>query len=54
MKEIYREICEKLDRSVTVDGGGSIELEKYSPAGKDFIIIVDEEDFVDNVKAYAD
>lgn len=53
MNDIYREICEKLDWSVTSDGDGNIELEKYSPAGEDFIITVGEEGFVDNVKAYA-
>lgn len=53
MNEIYREICEKLDWSVTSTGDGNIELEKYSPAGEDFIITVGEEGFVDNVKAYA-
>lgn len=53
MNEIYREICENLDWSVTDTGDGNIELEKYSPAGEDFIITVGEEGFVDNVKAYA-
>lgn len=53
MNERYREICESLDWSVTADGDGNIELEKYSPAGEDFIITVGEENFVDNVKAYA-
>lgn len=53
MNEIYRDICESLDWRVTSDGCGNIELEKYSPAGEDFIIAVGEENFVDNVKAYA-
>lgn len=53
MNERYREICEKLDWSVYTDSSGNIELEKYSPAGEDFIITVGEDDFVDNVKAYA-
>ncbi|MDE7245550.1 MAG: hypothetical protein K2O18_16475 [Oscillospiraceae bacterium] len=53
MNEIYRDICEKLEWSVTSDGNGNVELEKYSPAGEDFIITVGEENFVDNVKAYA-
>lgn len=53
MNERYRDICESLDWSVTADGDGNIELEKYSPAGEDFIITVGEVDFVDNVKAYA-
>lgn len=53
MNDIYRDICEKLDWRVTSDGDGNIELEKYSPAGEDFIITFGEENFVDNVKAYA-
>lgn len=53
MNERYRKICEKLDWSVSSDSSGNIELEKYSPAGEDFIIAVGEENFVDNVKAYA-
>ena len=53
MNDIYRDICEKLDWRVTDTGDGNIELEKYSPAGEDFIITVGEERFVDNVKAYA-
>lgn len=53
MNERYREVCENLDWSVTVDDSGNVELEKYSPAGEDFIFCVDEENFVDNVKAYA-
>ncbi len=53
MNEKYREICESLDWSVTSDGDGNIELEKYSPAGEDFILCVTEENFVENVKEYA-
>lgn len=53
MNDIYRDICERLDWRVTSDGYGNIELEKYSPAGEDFIITVGEEGFVDNVKAYS-
>lgn len=53
MNDIYRDICERLDWSVTDTGDGNIELEKYSPAGEDFSITVGEEGFVDNVKAYA-
>ena len=30
-----------------------MELEKYSPAGEDFIVAVGVEDFVENVKKYA-
>ena len=53
MNETYREICENRGWSVTDTGDGNIELEKYSPAGEDFLIAVGEEGFVDNVKAYA-
>ena len=53
MNEKYREICERLEWSVTDDGNGNIELEKYSPAGEDFSICVGAENFVDNVKEYA-
>lgn len=53
MNEKYRDICEKLGRSYTEEGDGYIELEKYSPAGEDFIITVDAENFVESVKEYA-
>lgn len=56
MKEIeqkYMDVLERLDWSVHEDGDGNIELEKYSPAGEDFIITVGAENFVDNVKEYA-
>lgn len=53
MNERYREVCEELEWSVTADDGGNVELEKYSPAGEDFIVTVGAENFVDNVKEYA-
>lgn len=53
MNERYREICERLDWNYMDCGDGNIELEKYSPAGEDFIITVGAENFVDNVKEYA-
>ena len=53
MNERYREVCENRDWSVTVCDDGSVELEKYSPAGEDFIFCVGEEDFVENIKEYA-
>ena len=53
MNDIYRDICEKLDWSIYEAGNGDIELRKPSPAGEDFSFIVDDEGFVDNVKAYA-
>ena len=53
MNPKYREVCERLEWSVYECGDGSIELEKYSPAGEDFSICVGAENFVDNVKEYA-
>lgn len=53
MKETYGEILERLGWSYTDDGDGNIELEKYSPAGEDFIITVGAENFAENVKEYA-
>ena len=53
MNEIYREVCENLNWSVTVCEDGTVELETTSPAGEDLIVTVEEENFVDNVKAYA-
>lgn len=53
MKEAYRDVLERLGWSFTDDGDGNIELEKYSPAGEDFIVTVGAENFVDNVKEYA-
>lgn len=53
MNEKYRAVCEQLDWRVADGGDGNIELEKYSPAGEDFVITLGAEDFVDNVKEYA-
>lgn len=53
MNEKYRAVCERLDWRVMDGGDGNIELEKYSPAGEDFVITVGAENFVDNVKEYA-
>lgn len=53
MNPKYREVCERLEWSVYECGDGSIELEKYSPAGEDFSICVGAENFVGNVKEYA-
>lgn len=49
MNEQYRDICERLGWRVMDDGDGNIELEKYSPAGEDFIVTVGAENFVENV-----
>lgn len=53
MNEKYREICERLEWAVREETDGTVELEKYSPAGEDFIITVNAEGFVENVKEYA-
>lgn len=53
MNEKCREICEALDWTVTCCGDGTIELQKYSPAGEDFLFYVDAENFVNEVKEYA-
>lgn len=53
MKAKHREICEKYDWSVYVSDDGTVELEKYSPAGEDFFFSVASDDFVQEVKEYA-
>lgn len=50
----YREICENLGWDVTVGIDGTVELEKYSPADKDFIFTVHVSNFVKEVEEYAD
>ena len=40
MKDKYREVCESLDWSVHEYDDGTVELEKYSPAGEDFSFTV--------------
>lgn len=54
MNEKYRDICEQLGWCWLNDGDGYIELEKHSPAGEDFLFTVSEENFVEDVKEYAD
>lgn len=49
----YREICEALEWAVTECDDGTIELEKYSPAGEDFIFYVEAENFAKEVEEYA-
>lgn len=49
----YREICEKLEWTIHGCDDGTVELEKFSPAGEDFNFSVDIENFVENVKEYA-
>lgn len=53
MNEIYQNICETLDWSITSVGNSYVELEKYSPAGEEIILIVTEENFVEDIKAHA-
>ena len=50
MTDKLREVCERLGWSVEEYEDGTVELEKYSPAGEDFIVTVDAEGFVENVK----
>lgn len=54
MNEKYRDICEELGWYWLNGGDGYIELEKHSPAGEDFSFTVSAENFVKNVKEYAD
>jgi len=54
MNERYREIFESLGWSFTEDECGNIELEKWSPAGEDFVFEVGAEDCAENVRRYAD
>ncbi len=53
MTDKLREVCERLDWTVHEYDNGDVDLEKYSPAGEDFIFSVELEDFVENVKKYA-
>lgn len=53
MIEKYRKVCEHFDWTVHEYADGTVELEKYSPAGEDFVATVNVDGFVDNVKAYA-
>lgn len=53
MNEKYIEICEKLDWTVHEHQKGYVDLEKYSPAGEDFIFGVSSKNFVYDVKSYA-
>ena len=53
MEEKYRYICESLDWYIVSEENGCIELEKYSPAGEDFIMTVPAKSFVREVQEYA-
>lgn len=53
MDDKYVDIVEQLNWIVHDEDPDYIELEKYSPAGEDFIFSVEKENLVENVKAYA-
>ena len=57
MKELeqkYIDILEKNDWSVSsYTNDGRVELEKYSPAGEDFLMCVEVENFPESVREYA-
>lgn len=52
MNQRYLDKLEQLDWTVNEDES-LIELEKYSPAGEDFIFSVSTNNFVDDIKEYA-
>lgn len=50
----YIDVLEKNDWSVSsYTGDGRVELEKYSPAGEDFFVCLDVENFPKAVREYA-
>lgn len=53
MEEKYRGICESLDWYIASEEDGYVELEKYSPAGEDFIMTVPVTNFVREAQEYA-
>lgn len=53
MNEKYIAICEKLDWTIREYPNGDVELEKYSPAGEDFIFTASAKNFVKDAKEYA-
>ena len=50
----YRDICESLDWTIREYDDGTVEVCQASPAGEDFIITVNAEDFAREVERYAD
>ncbi len=44
----FIEVCERLDWKVE-DDGKYLELQKYSPAGEDYSISVEKDDFMEDV-----
>ena len=54
LKQKYIDILEENDWSVSsYTDDGRVELQKYSPVGEDFSIIVEVEDFTESVRKYA-
>lgn len=54
LKQKYIDILEENDWSVSsYTDDGRVELQKYSPVGEDFSIIVEVEDFTESVREYA-
>ena len=54
LKQKYIDILEENDWIISSYGDdGSIELEKYSPAGEDFLMCVEVENFPESVREYA-
>ena len=54
LKQKYIDILEENDWIVSsYTNDGRVELQKYSPAGEDFSIIVEVEDFTESVREYA-
>lgn len=49
-------VCEENGWIVLTDNGddSDIELEQHSPAGEDFIVCVEKENFVENIRHYED
>lgn len=55
LSERIKEICESLGWKVFCnENDDRVELEKYSPAGEDFMLDVSISKFVEDVKEYAD
>lgn len=50
MTDKQRKICEDLDWEVHECGDGTVELEKYSPAGEDFHFCINCDDVAANVR----
>lgn len=53
MNKRMKRICEKLDWKVN-EYNTDVELEKYSPAGEDFLFYVDKKNIIKNITEYAD